>query len=320
MSRMRGKGVLLSESGETVGVCDVCHGRCYSPETLSVHIHGVNIDELLNAPLDQIGDLTDDKKMTRLSFVCGLLGIGYLTLSRKSKSLSTGELQRLRLAYSLTNKQESGQLYLLDEPSKGLHDKDAGKLAEAIHLLVDAGNTVLAVEHNAHLIACSDYLVELGGTGREGGHLLYSGVPSKLSGTPTADLIYHASPKHARPVGNAMSLPCRFCRNPSLGRHWRLPAGRRRNIFLLLSQIIFSFPKPVPCSRSRIFPTYSSLTSRNVSAMTFPCMRLWASGRASLPARAHLIQRKAGCSATSCTMKARRESAVDAAEMVWSHG
>ena len=196
-----GKGVLLSESGETVGVCDVCHGRCYSPETLSVHIHGVNIDELLNAPLDQIGDLTDDKKMTRLSFVCGLLGIGYLTLSRKSKSLSTGELQRLRLAYSLTNKQESGQLYLLDEPSKGLHDKDAGKLAEAIHLLVDAGNTVLAVEHNAHLIACSDYLVELGGTGREGGHLLYSGVPSKLSGTPTADLIYHASPKHARPVG-----------------------------------------------------------------------------------------------------------------------
>lgn len=184
-----GKGVLFSESGETVGVCDVCQGRCYSPEALSVQVHGVNIDELLNVPLDQLGVLTDDKKLARLSFVCGLLGIGYLTLSRKSRSLSTGELQRVRLAYSLSNSRESGQLYLLDEPSKGLHDKDAGKLAEAIHLLVDAGNTVIAVEHNAHLIAGCDYLVELGGTGRDGGHLLYSGAPSGLSGTPTAGLL-----------------------------------------------------------------------------------------------------------------------------------
>lgn len=186
-----GKGMLLSESGEIVGVCDVCHGKCYSPEALSVRVHGINIDELLNAPLDQLGTLTDDKKMIRLSFVCGLLGIGYLTLSRKSRSLSTGELQRVRLAYSLSNSKENGQLYLLDEPSKGLHNKDVGKLAEAIHLLVDAGNTVIAVEHNAHLIAGSDYLVELGGTGRDGGYLLYSGTPSGLSDTPTAELLRH---------------------------------------------------------------------------------------------------------------------------------
>lgn len=194
-----GKGMLLSESGEIVGVCDVCHGKCYSPEALSVRVHGTNIDELLNAPLDQLGTLTDDKKMVRLSFVCGLLGIGYLTLSRKSRSLSTGELQRVRLAYSLSGSKESGQLYLLDEPSKGLHDKDAGKLAEAIHLLVDAGNTVIAVEHNAHLIAGSDYLVELGGTGRDGGYLLYSGTPSGLSGTPTAELLRH-TPEGSRPA------------------------------------------------------------------------------------------------------------------------
>lgn len=194
-----GKGVLLSESGETVGVCDACHGKCYSPETLFVRVHGTNIDELLNAPLDQLGTLTDDKKMSRLSFVCGLLGIGYLTLSRKSRSLSTGELQRIRLAYSLSNSKEKGQLYLLDEPSKGLHDKDAGKLTEAIHLLVDAGNTVIAVEHNAHLIAGSDYLVELGGTGKNGGYLLYSGAPSRLSNTPTAELLRYV-PTGDRPV------------------------------------------------------------------------------------------------------------------------
>lgn len=194
-----GKGVLFSESGETVGVCDVCHGKCYSPEVLSVRVHGINIDELLNTPLDQLGALTDDKKMARLSFVCGLLGIGYLTLSRKSKSLSTGELQRIRLAYSLSNSKENGQLYLLDEPSKGLHNKDAGKLAEAIHLLVDAGNTVIAVEHNAHLIAGCDYLVELGGTGRNGGHLLYSGAPSRLSNTPTAELL-RRGPEGPRPA------------------------------------------------------------------------------------------------------------------------
>ena len=184
-----GKGVLLSESGETVGVCDACHGKRYSPETLSVRVHGISIDEFLNAPLDQLGALSDDKKLTRLSFVCGLLGIGYLTLSRKSRSLSTGELQRVRLAYSLSNTGENGQLYLLDEPSKGLHDKDAAKLAEAIHLLVDAGNTVVAVEHNPHLIVGGDYLVELGGTGRDGGNLLYSGAPSGLDNTPTAEAL-----------------------------------------------------------------------------------------------------------------------------------
>ena len=194
-----GKGVLLSESGETVGVCDVCHGKCYSPEVLSVQVHGTNIDELLNAPLDQLGTLTDDKKMTRLSFVCSLLGIGYLTLSRKSRSLSTGELQRIRLAYSLSSSKENGQIYLLDEPSRGLHNKDAGKLAEAIHMLVEAGNTVIAVEHNAHLIAVSDYIVELGGTGSDGGHLLYSGTPSGLSGTPTAELLRFA-PEEFQPA------------------------------------------------------------------------------------------------------------------------
>ena len=201
-----GKGVLLSESGETVGVCDTCHGRRYSPEALSVRVHGVSIDHLLNAPLDQLGALTDDKKMARLSFVCGLLGVGYLTLSRKSRSLSTGELQRVRLAYCLSNSRENGQLYLLDEPSKGLHSKDAGKLAEAIHLLVDAGNTVVAVEHNAHLIAGGDYLVELGGTGRDGGYLLYSGAPSGLSGTPTAELLRHA-PEAGRPVPPTDRVP-----------------------------------------------------------------------------------------------------------------
>lgn len=194
-----GKGVLFSESGETIGVCNTCHGKCFSSQVLSLRVRGTNIDELLNVPLDQLGTLTDDKKMIRLSFVFGLLGIGYLTLSRKTRSLSTGELQRVRLAYSLSNSEEKGQLYLLDEPSKGLHNKDVGNLAKAIHLLVDAGNTVIAVEHNAHLIADSDYLVELGGTGRDGGYLLYNGVPSGLSDTPTAQLLRQALEGHPAP-------------------------------------------------------------------------------------------------------------------------
>lgn len=187
-----GKGVLFSENEESIGGCDTCHGKCYSPEVLAVRVHGVNINEMLNTPLDQLGTITDDPKMTRLSFVCGLLGIGYLTLSRKTKSLSNGELQRVRLAACLSNSGDKGQLYLLDEPSKGLHNKDVGKLAEAIQLLVDAGNTVIAVEHNAYLIGTSDYIVELGGSGKDGGHLLYSGAPSGLSDTPTAKLFNQA--------------------------------------------------------------------------------------------------------------------------------
>lgn len=195
-----GKGVLFSENGENLGVCDICHGAGFSPEVLAVRIQGHNISEILHAPLEQLGTLTENKKLQRLSFVCDLLGIGYLTLSRKSQSLSNGELQRVKLAYSLTSSEEKGQLYLLDEPSKGLHNKDITKLAKAIRFLVEAGNTVIAVEHNAHLIACSNYLVELGGTGKDGGYLLYSGCPAGLSHTPTEQLLHQSK-------GDYLALP-----------------------------------------------------------------------------------------------------------------
>lgn len=184
-----GKGILVSENGETIGICDACGGKCFSEQVLDVRVEGVNIEQLLNTPLDKLGTIVEDKNLVRLSSMCDLLGIGYLTLSRKANSLSTGELQRVKLAYSLFDGKEKKLLYLLDEPSKGLHAQDAGKLVRAIHMLVDAGNTVIAVEHNAQLISGSDYLLELGGTGKEGGYLLYSGSPSGLDGTPTAAML-----------------------------------------------------------------------------------------------------------------------------------
>ena len=106
------------------------------------------------------------------------VGLGYLTLGQTTSSLSGGEIQRLKLASHL---QKEGQIYLLDEPSLGLHTKDNGKLLDVFQNLVNRGNSVIIIEHNLDFIAASDWVIELGpGGGKQGGHIIFEGTPEEM--------------------------------------------------------------------------------------------------------------------------------------------
>jgi excinuclease UvrABC ATPase subunit len=185
-----GRRELLSDDGNIIGLCPECNGRGYAAEVLRATVSNVSFHELMETPLSEVGNKLCVSELSRLSTFCALLGIGHLTFSRRSNTLSQGELQRLHIANALSQNTGNG-LFLLDEPSKGLHVSDAEKLVEAIRLLVNAGNTVVAVEHNLPVILGSDYIVELGGVGKDGGRLLFNDYAKNFSkaDTPTSRLL-----------------------------------------------------------------------------------------------------------------------------------
>lgn len=185
----KGKGILVSENEEMIGICEKCNGMGYSKETLSVLWCGLNIYQIFNMAFNELAEKIADTKIKKVTELAELLGIGYLTLKRSSNSLSKGEFQRVSLINALANN-EKESLIILDEPSKGMHFSDTNKLLAAIRKVVENNNTVIAVEHNPNMIRNSDYVIELGGTGVTGGYLLYSGIPSDLKDTPTAEMIH----------------------------------------------------------------------------------------------------------------------------------
>ena len=171
--------------------CPCCHGLRLRPEALCVKVGGKHIAELCDMPVGELAAwfealvLTDAEKQiasrllteirTRLRFLCQV-GLGYLTLSRLSNSLSGGESQRINLATSLGSSLV-GSLYILDEPSIGLHPRDTQQLIDVLKELRDLGNTVVVVEHDSQIISQADWVVEIGpGAGRNGGSIVSSGV------------------------------------------------------------------------------------------------------------------------------------------------
>lgn len=182
-----GRGLVCSEANELIGVCSVCSGRRYAPEVLNAVAFGVSFGNLMETPLSDLRELLPDQELVSFSEAASLLGIGYLTFSRRVNTLSKGEFQRLRLANAIAQS-ERKSLFLLDEPSRGLHVADSCKLVEAVRRLTKLGNTVVAVEHNPQVIDGSDYIIEFGGTGKDGGYLLYNGAANGIQGidTPTA--------------------------------------------------------------------------------------------------------------------------------------
>lgn len=186
-----GKGVVLSVDNENLGMCSTCQGKRYSQTVLSASINGFNISQLMDVPICELCNCIDDPKIVRLSETFIKFDIGYLSLSRSITTLSKGEAQRLRLANSLTERREN-TLFLLDEPAKGLHPKNIETLTAAINELIKLNNTVIAVEHDPLMIKKSDHIIEFGGTGIDGGHLLYQGNPSSIpKTTPTGKMLYH---------------------------------------------------------------------------------------------------------------------------------
>ncbi len=162
--------------------CEICHGTRYNSKTLSIDYRGMNIADILRMTVTEARRFFLDQPMIEEKLrVLEEVGLGYLVLGQSATNLSGGEAQRIKLATELARKSTGKTLYILDEPTIGLHFEDVRRLLEVLEALVDKGNTVLVVEHNIDVIAASDFVIELGPDGGErGGELVFAGPPSKL--------------------------------------------------------------------------------------------------------------------------------------------
>ncbi|MBP7060413.1 MAG: excinuclease ABC subunit UvrA [Candidatus Moranbacteria bacterium] len=162
--------------------CEVCQGTRYNQKTLSIEYRGKNIAHVLRMTVTEARHFFLDQPMIEEKLrVLEEVGLGYLVLGQSATNLSGGEAQRIKLATELARKSTGKTLYILDEPTIGLHFEDVRRLLEVLEALVDKGNTVLVVEHNLDVIASADWVLELGPEGgAKGGELIYAGPPEKL--------------------------------------------------------------------------------------------------------------------------------------------
>jgi excinuclease ABC subunit A len=166
--------------------CEVCNGRRYNTETLSVKFNGYSIADILDLPIeDAVPILKDIPSVNQKLQTLVDVGLGYVHLGQSATTLSGGEAQRMKLARELSKRQTGRTLYLLDEPTTGLHFDDVRKLLEVLHRLTDLGNTVMIIEHNLDIIRNADYLVDMGPEGGEGGgRIVAQGAPELVARTP----------------------------------------------------------------------------------------------------------------------------------------
>ncbi|MCL2369018.1 MAG: excinuclease ABC subunit UvrA, partial [Oscillospiraceae bacterium] len=163
--------------------CEVCKGKRYNRETLEVRYKGKNISDVLHMTADEALDFFENipKIKTKLQTLCDV-GLGYIRLGQPSTTLSGGEAQRVKLATELTKRATGRTIYVLDEPTTGLHVADVAKLLEVLARLVDAGNTVVIIEHNLDVIKTADYIIDLGPEGGDGGgQLICKGTPEDVA-------------------------------------------------------------------------------------------------------------------------------------------
>lgn len=173
---------------DVLAPCEVCQGKRYNRETLEVRFKGKSIADVLDMTINQAVEFFDKvpnilKKLTMLQEV----GLGYIKVGQPSTTLSGGESQRIKLASELSRRDTGQTVYILDEPTTGLHFEDIRILLSILQKLVDRGNTVIIIEHNLDVIKCADYLIEIGPDGGQyGGQLLYSGAPEGLCLVPNS--------------------------------------------------------------------------------------------------------------------------------------
>jgi excinuclease ABC subunit A len=168
--------------------CEQCKGRRYSRETLEVHYRGKSIAEVLDLTVDQALPLLESippiaTKLLTLQEV----GLGYIKLGQSATTLSGGEAQRVKLSRELSRRSTGRTMYILDEPTTGLHFEDTRKLLDVLNKLVDQGNTVVVIEHNLDVIRSADYLIDLGPEGgAAGGQVVATGTPEEVAANPTS--------------------------------------------------------------------------------------------------------------------------------------
>jgi excinuclease ABC subunit A len=164
-------------------LCDVCNGRRYNQETLAVRFKGLSIADILELSIEDALPILADIPQVRIKLQTLVdVGLGYIHLGQAATTLSGGEAQRMKLARELSKRQTGKTLYLLDEPTTGLHFDDVHKLLDVLHKLTDLGNTVLIIEHNLDVIRNADWILDMGPEGGEGGGLLVAeGPPSAIA-------------------------------------------------------------------------------------------------------------------------------------------
>ncbi len=181
-----GDGVLKIEMHFLADVyvpCEVCHGKRYNRETLEVKYKGKSISDVLDMTVDEaLPFFSAIPKIAKRLQTLADVGLGYVRLGQSSTTLSGGEAQRVKLATELSKRSTGKTIYILDEPTTGLHTDDVKKLLSVLQRLVDAGNTVLVIEHNLDVIKCADYLIDLGPEGGSGGgRIIAVGTPEEVA-------------------------------------------------------------------------------------------------------------------------------------------
>jgi excinuclease ABC subunit A len=170
----------------TYGTCPTCHGARFDDDTLTVRYRGRSIADILAMTVDEAAEFFADvagaaRSLTTLQEV----GLGYLRLGQPATELSGGEAQRIKLASELQRPRRGHTMYVLDEPTTGLHPRDVDLLDRQLHRLVDAGNTVVVAEHDMRLVAGVDWVIDLGpGAGDAGGRVVAAGPPAEVASSP----------------------------------------------------------------------------------------------------------------------------------------
>lgn len=185
----RGDGIIKIEMHFLPDVyvpCEVCHGKRYNSETLEVHYKGKNIADILEMTVeDAVEFFKHIPKIHRKLQTIVDVGLGYVTMGQPATTLSGGEAQRMKLASELHKNSNGKNFYILDEPTTGLHTDDIARLLKVLERFVDAGNTVLVIEHNLDVIKSADYVIDLGPEGGDGGGtVLATGTPEEIADVP----------------------------------------------------------------------------------------------------------------------------------------
>jgi len=169
--------------------CEVCQGKRYNRETLEVRFKGKNVAEVLDMSVEEAVEFfANQPKIKRRLQTLADVGLDYIRLGQSSTTLSGGEAQRVKLATELAKIATGNTLYILDEPTTGLHFADIEKLLEVLQRLVDSGNTVLVIEHNLDVIKCADWIIDLGPEGGDaGGELVAEGTPEDVCADPASE-------------------------------------------------------------------------------------------------------------------------------------
>jgi excinuclease ABC subunit A len=163
--------------------CDSCHGKRYNPQTLEIEYKGKNISDVLNMSVDEALEFFEaHPKMYAKLKTLHDVGLGYINLGQNATTLSGGEAQRIKLAKELSKKDTGKTLYILDEPTTGLHFADIDKLMEVLHHLVELGNSVVVIEHNLDMIKNADWIIDIGPEGgARGGKVVDCGTPETIA-------------------------------------------------------------------------------------------------------------------------------------------